>query len=242
MGREENIAIFKDTTTCCTQNQTLVTAIQDSLRKQYFQAEEDALNKIERNIFSKPARVVVSKKRSLEAAKAYRDQRVVVHNFASSTIPGGGVQKGSGAQEECLCRCSTLYFCLDTPEMWGKYYNPHRVAANPLHNDDLIYTPVVVVFKSDTASPKLLPEAEWYKVNIITCAAPNLKANPTNMFNPDDGNQAVAVSDSELLAIHEKRLRRILDVAVINGNETVILGAFGCGAFANKVEVVALAA
>ncbi len=242
MGREENIAIFNDTTTCCTLNLTLVTAIHDSLQKQYFHSEEDALDKVDRDRFSTPAKVVVSKKRSFEAAKAYKDQKVAVHNFASATNPGGGVQRGSSAQEECLCRCSTLYYCLYDKEMWEKFYNPHRAAADPIHNDDLIYTPGVVVFKSDTASPKQLPESEWYKVNIITCAAPNLKANPTNIFNPDDGDQAVSVSDSELLAIHEKRLRRILDVAVINGNESIILGAFGCGAFANKVEVVALAA
>ena len=50
------------------------------------------------------------------------------------------------------------------------------------------------------------------------------------------------MSDSELQVIHEKRLRRILDVAVLNGAEVVILGAFGCGAFANDPYVVARAA
>ena len=39
-----------------------------------------------------------------------------------------------------------------------------------------------------------------------------------------------------------QRLRRILDVAAACENEVVILGAFGCGAFKNKPEVVALAA
>lgn len=50
------------------------------------------------------------------------------------------------------------------------------------------------------------------------------------------------VSDRELLEIHKKRLTRILDIAVLNGAEVVILGAFGCGAFQNKPEVVARAA
>ena len=35
---------------------------------------------------------------------------------------------------------------------------------------------------------------------------------------------------------------RILDVAALNNAEVVILGAFGCGAFQNKPEVVARAA
>ena len=45
-----------------------------------------------------------------------------------------------------------------------------------------------------------------------------------------------------MLLIHEKRLRRILDIAATEGDEVIILGAFGCGAFLNNPEVVALAA
>ena len=37
-------------------------------------------------------------------------------------------------------------------------------------------------------------------------------------------------------------MTRILDVAVLNGDEVVILGAFGCGAFQNMPEMVARAA
>ncbi len=44
------------------------------------------------------------------------------------------------------------------------------------------------------------------------------------------------------MELHEKRLRRILDVAVLQGNEVGILGAFGCGAFRNNPKVVAQAA
>ena len=37
----------------------------------------------------------------------------------------------------------------------------------------------VVVFKSDTEEPKLLPQNDWFKVNVITCAAPNLRIKPS---------------------------------------------------------------
>ena len=50
------------------------------------------------------------------------------------------------------------------------------------------------------------------------------------------------ISGQELRKLHEKRLERILDVAVMNGEEAVILGAFGCGAFRNQPEIVAEAA
>lgn len=61
------------------------------------------------------------------------------------------VPRGSSAQEECLCRCSGLYFCLSVPEMMNGFYYPHRNAKNPINNADIIYTPDVTVFKTDTS-------------------------------------------------------------------------------------------
>lgn len=242
MGREENVLIFQDTERLSKTNGKLNTDLKASASGQKLILETDALEKTNLNIYDEPAKVIVSKKRTFEAAKAYRDNKVAVHNFASASNPGGGVVRGSTAQEECLCRCSYLYLCLNSPDMWDGFYTPHKQARNPLHNDDIIYTPEVTVFKSDTNNPALLPENEWYKVNVITCAAPNLRAMPSNKHNTGDGKKAAKISDKEMLEIHEKRLRRILDVAVSEGNDTVILGAFGCGAFMNKANIVAYAA
>ena len=242
MAREDNVAVFEDTEKLCKENGRLSEAVSTSLLNQQIILEKDTLGETLRDRYPDEAKLVVSMKRSYEAAKAYKGTRTAVHNFASATNPGGGVKKGSGAQEECLCRCSTLFFDLDTKDAWSKFYTPHRAAKDPIHNSDIIYTPGVIVFKTDTAYPLKMQEKDWYQVDVITCAAPNLKPNPTNQFNPGDGDKAVKVTDNELLAIHEKRLRRILDVAVLNGVESIVLGAFGCGAFKNKPEVVALAA
>ena len=107
-----------------------------------------------------------------------------------------------------------------------------------IYNDDCIFTPDVTVFKSDTDYPELLPENKWYSVDVISCAAPNLRFKPSNGMNPDSGER-VKVTDKELLEIHIKRLTRILDIATANKNEVIILGAFGCGAFKNNPSVVA---
>lgn len=239
--REMNRSIFQDTERMCKTDAELSAVTKISVANQRFIAEAEVIPTPELNIYKK-ANVVVSKKRTYEAAKAYKGNHVAVHNFASATNPGGGVVNGAGAQEECLCRCSNLYFCLNTPDMWGMFYTPHRAAHDPIHNDDIIYTPDIVVFKTDTDRPELMERDDWYIVDVITCAAPNLRETPSNRYNSGDGTRAVTLSDRELRVIHEKRLRRMLDSAVMNHADTVILGAFGCGAFCNEPQVVATAA
>lgn len=242
MRREENIDIFQDTLRIFEENECLIKATKVAQENQQVIPETEILDDTRTTLYDNPATVIVSKKRSFEAASAYKDQKVCVHNFASASNPGGGVKNGANAQEECLCRCSNLYLCLKMPKLWDDFYLPHRTARNPLHNDDIIYTPGVRIIKSDTATPKLLPKSQWFDVDVITCAAPNLRERPGNSYNTGDGSVPVKITDKELLQLHEKRLRKILDVAYIKGNEIVILGAFGCGAFSNNPYVVATAA
>lgn len=241
MGRDENIAVFKDTEKLCKTNPKLSESVKKATASQKLILEGDHLPEQKKDIYKDAAKVIVSGKRSYEAAAAYKENHVAVHNFASASNPGGGVVNGASAQEECLCRCSGLYFCLNSPIMWDGFYKPHRDAHDPIHNDDIIYTPGVTVFKTDTASPQLMNESEWYDVDVITCAAPNLRDQPSNRYNTGDGNKQVVMKDKDLLALHEKKLRRILEVVLSEGCDTVILGAFGCGAFQNNPEVVALA-
>lgn len=247
VNRMKNLLVFKDTERIVKENSKIKEAVRHSIKNQILIPEHmqvvDLMPEINgnRNRFDSHANIVISKKRSYEAASAYKGSKVCVHNFASAANPGGGVTKGSSAQEECLCRCSTLFFNLNTKDMWQGFYSPHRNEQNPLHNDDCIYTPEVVVFKSDTEEPKVLPENDWYKVNVVTCAAPNLRAMPSNALNSGDGKKPAKVSDKELYEIHIKRLSRIMDIAVAGGNDVIILGAFGCGAFENSPEVVARA-
>ena len=238
MGREENKEIFQDTEKLCRTNPALIQAWKSSSEKQKLILENEAVI-YEKQIYETPTKIIVSKKRTFEAAMDYQEKKVAVLNFASASNPGGGVVNGSSAQEECLCRCSTLYCNLTEDFMWKNFYKPHRHAANPIHNDDLIYTPDVVIFKSDTPYPRLLPQNKWTKVNVITCAAPNLRERPSNAFNTGDGNQAVKISPAQLEQIHIQRGRKILATAAANKNEVIILGAFGCGAFMNNPEIVA---
>jgi uncharacterized protein (TIGR02452 family) len=95
------------------------------------------------------------------------------------------------------------------------------------------------VFKSDTNFPEPLVQKDWWNVNVLTCAAPNLRERPSNAMNPHAGDKAAKITSAELEKLLMARIRRIFEIAVANGNEVLILGAFGCGAFRNPPEIVA---
>lgn len=239
MGRrEENARIFQDTTEFIKGSDELMKATASSINSQKLIFAGDSIPEpgLKRN---KKAKVVVSGKRSFEAASGYKGKKVCVLNFASATNPGGGVLHGSSAQEESLCRCSTLYFCLSAEDMEEEFYKPHCKMGDPLYNDDLIYTPDVYVIKSDTSHPERLQQHDWYKVNVITCAAPNLREHPGNSMNPNAGDKPANISEDDLEDLLESRIRRIFAMAASERNDVLILGAFGCGAFRNPPKLVA---
>ena len=196
------------------------------------------------NAVSKAGSVAVSKSRTYEAAMRlaaqYQGKKVAVLNFASATKPGGGVVSGSSAQEESLCRCSTLYPTLDRRFLWQKYYDVNRTAWDVLHTDACIYSPGIVICKTDENFPERMPQEDWVTVDVISCAAPNLRKAPANQYNPE-GGQAVSILPDDLRRLHEQRARAILAVAADNGVDILVLGAFGCGAFRNDPRVVAKA-
>lgn len=237
-NKEINIKIFNDTLKQISHSVTLCEAVNHSFINQVFYDDKTMLEYFSHGklqTYPDPVTIKVTKNSSFNAARQYNGN-VCVLNFASATNPGGGVDKGSTAQEECLCRCSTLYNCLNTA--WAKehFYTPHRTSGTPLHNDDIIYTPGVVIFKSDSYNNLYQNK----KVNVITCAAPNLRETPKNAYNHENG-EGIKISDEDLQKIHEQRAYKILTCAAFHGNDTVILGAFGCGAFRNPPAVVATA-
>ena len=234
--KQQLVSVFEDTMERVKQSPDLTIATNLSIQNQQFIPEATEIQKSEANMHNQPAKIIVSRLRSFEAATQYIGKRIAVLNFASATNPGGGVENGASAQEECLCRVSTLYPCLTEQKMRDCFYTPHRKNGNALHNDDIIYTPNVLVIKDDDHN--LLSEP--FSVDVISCAAPNLRERPSNQYNTGDTIK-VQISDNELLALHEKRARKIFSSAIANGVEILILGAFGCGAFQNDPHIVAQA-
>lgn len=226
---EINQEVMVDTGRCYTTMPELKHAVRNSISQQFMVKHEQDIRQREASDIC--TEYICSGKRTLEAAAAHKGLKTAVLNFANNHAIGGSPFY-AGAQEESICRCSTLYPCLQA--MKDEYYDYHinlfhRRELDDLGNDDLIYTPDVVVFKSDERTepirPQMMPEVEWYKVNVITCAAPEMlyfKEIPNNYKN-----------------VIRSRIRKILDVAYREGNKVLILGAWGCGAFQNPPEVVA---
>ncbi|MCC8072618.1 MAG: TIGR02452 family protein [Clostridiales bacterium] len=173
--------------------------------------------------------IEVSNDTSFNAAKKLLQscKRVAVLNFASGVNPGGGVTVGAMAQEECLCRSSNLIPCLKQNHIYNEFYNYHRSLTDTYYSDRIIYTPNVTVFKDDSPIPKLLPRSEWFDVDIITCAAPN-------MINHE-------IDEKVLYKIFRDRICEILISAEQNDADGIVLGAWGCGAYKNPPLIVAKA-
>ena len=237
------ISVFADTKNHCKNDEELVQSINNTINNQYIVAEnENIAYTTPENKFDKPANIVVSAKRSFQAAEEYRGSKTCVLNFASARNPGGGVITGSSAQEECLCRCSTLYFAISDEKIYLNFHKKHddlikQKKMNLLYNSDCIFSPDITVFKSDDGNYTLLPENERYFVDVISCAAPNLSWYIPNEIKGEE----TKIDPEKLKNLHKSRARRILDIAKANGEESLILGAFGCGVFRNPPYITAQA-
>ena len=93
-------------------------------------------------------------------------------------------------------------------------------------SDRIIYTSNVTVFKSDDEIPENL--VNWFRVDVISCAAPYY-----------DNQKKKPVSKEKLEEVFTNRIRNVLEVAIDNAVDNLVLGAFGCGAFNNPPELVA---
>lgn len=187
--------------------------------------------------------ITVSGDRSYQAAmRLHKDNpeaKIAVMNFANAFHAGGGVTKGSGAQEECLCRTSTLYPLLYRRTLRDTFYKHHHDLNTSKASDSLVYTEGVIICKTDEDLPKRMPKEDWVTVDVITIAAPDLR-DKSNIHAPLV-NGGTYMNDAELFGYHVKRAMHMLTCAAAKGADILVLGAFGCGAFQNNPEVVARA-
>ena len=150
-----------------------------------------------------------------------KKKNVLVLNFANPVNPGGGVRRGARAQEEDLCRKSSLLFSLESHSA-QRYYKYNQSLHTYLGSDAIILTPNVEIIKD--ASGNLLDESVI--VSVMTCAAPMIT----------EGTEGL--SDEQYQEMLYNRICGMLKCAAYWGYQVLVLGAFGCGAFGNDAQIV----
>lgn len=146
----------------------------------------------------------------------------LVMNFANARHPGGGFLSGARAQEESLCRCSTLFASISSDKA-REMYQFNKEHPSPTDSDYMLLSPDVCVFRDIDGSFLDKP----FSVSVWTIPA------------PDKWGRASDVPQSELDAIMKERLRLFLMAAARRGYRNLVLGAWGCGAFGHDAKTVA---
>jgi len=180
-------------------------------------APDDPLPTTEREHQSE-TRIQVANETTLQASRRLSESalRPIALNFANGVNPGGGFLNGARAQEEVLCRSSALFRTLVDDPM----YECHQGRPRPDSSDWVIYSPDVPVYRTDDGAELDRP---WL-LSFLTSAAP----------------YAPAVGQPESGDLLQKRISRVLAVASAYGYQALVLGAWGCGAFANDPHRTAL--
>lgn len=163
---------------------------------------------------------------TVNTAYEYADtSRVAMLNFANAVRYGGFVDEGSNAQEENICRCTNLFNVLGEEECQAEYYMPNlkELRNHPkvdLGTSRIIYSRGITIFKDDTTYAEKKPK----KADVITCASPNAHLSNKVAFD-----------------IYTYRIEQIVLSALKNKAKTLVLGAWGCGAFGQNPYVMARA-
>ncbi len=165
-------------------------------------------------------------------------------NLASNVSPGGGYHHGTSAQEECLCQMSTLSQSL---YQFGSLKYKHIRDANlpnipgvyPLDiNYGGIYSPDVVFFRHNKSKHFTLRNNPFSSAVITVASLSNREKNKyTNdeRFYFDEAGYLTP----DGIEIEKNKIRTILRIALDNHHDSLVLGAFGCGAYNLKPIQVA---
>lgn len=162
----------------------------------------------------------------------------ILLNMANRKIPGSGLIRG-GTQEDALFRRTTLFLSL-----YQFYKNYHKdclpfledgicrikqqESQYPISEDlGVIYSSGIYVFRDDEETGYRYLNSPS-QISIISTAG---------IYHPKlTGNNRLNVFDEIRLS---EKIRTIFRIAIMHNHDSMVLGALGCGAFANPPEHVA---
>lgn len=155
----------------------------------------------------------------VDLALSMIDLNPLVLNLSDDKISGGWVSSGSVAQEESIFR-RTNYFQSLLQNMY------------PIRPNEAIYSSGISVIKtSEKTNWEIIPTNEIQKLDFIAC--PGLKYPKTVVINNE---KRLLDKDVKIL---KKKIKLIIQVAVKNNHNTIILGAIGAGVWGSPRKQVA---
>lgn len=134
----------------------------------------------------------------------------LVLNFADDEQPGGLVEFGFNTQEEDLFRRSNYFLTLI-----NEFY--------PLRNEEAVYSQDVTVFRDSESC--MYCEIDPVQISFI--------ASPALRGPWSDGKWLQNQRD---IAMVTEKIRLMFSIALMHGHDSLVLGAWGCGAFANPAD------
>lgn len=154
-------------------------------------------------------------------------------NLADLYTPGGLVEYGSGAQEENLCRRSNLILSLYqfSQARIHQYPDISLVASTEQYPMDEryggIYSGVVTFFRGpESGGSQLLGQP--YNIPVISVAA---------LSGPRIGTDGMMLQEETEITLD--KMRTIFRIGVMQGHDSLVLSAMGCGAFSNPPAHIA---
>ncbi|RIB19969.1 hypothetical protein C2G38_2244844 [Gigaspora rosea] len=145
----------------------------------------------------------------------------IVLNMANDQVPGGNYLYGAGAQEENLFRRTNLF----------QYHEPKRNEWYPIPNAGGIYCPNATVIRASEQENYMFLDVPE-KMSFVAVAA---LCQPT-LVTDSDGNVTLTDDNKELT---RQKIRSMLNIGLDNGHDSIVLSAFGCGAFSNPPSTIA---
>jgi uncharacterized protein (TIGR02452 family) len=184
-----------------------------------WQAKTEALPAINPLAAPKATTITVRDLDCLESERQLRERGLnpVVLNMASSHRPGGGWLNGAGAQEE------GLFYRSDYARHLPQNLYPFRTPLTA------IYTLGVSVFRESEIQGYAFSKVPRL-VSFIAAAAPK---------------EPELTPEGELpeatLNLTKDKIRQVLRLALLNNHDSIVLSAWGCGAYKNPARSVARA-
>lgn len=191
-------------------------------------------------MLDKAPRKEVRNEECLVMAKRLKDYgyNPAVLNLADLAIACGFYEKGSNAQEESLCRQTTLsqnLYQYAEPRRAAAVGVPFRASGYPMdERNGGIYSPVKVI-RSGAASGFALLDEPW-EVGIISVAGLDFGKRQGRDLRYATASHGYTDAGRELM---RDKIRTIYRIALRHGHDALVLGALGCGAFDNRPEAVA---